>query len=168
MVHISICLNKINSLHLIQWLFFQKFHYMKTKTLLLTLFCISLISSCNNSPRSPSDSEQPNTLTSPVINIATSPIKGVDFSKAKSPYANGELPKEQLVKIDAGHLIVFSKTPVGLKHCFEELKSLLNDNNKSFDAPDVNNILLASYVDGIEDYESLDLSLQTNAVQYKK
>jgi hypothetical protein len=126
------------------------------------------ISSCNNSPKSPSDSEQPNTLKSSVINTITSPIIGVDFSKAKSPYANGELPKEQLVKIDAGHLIVFSKTPVGLKHCFEELKSIINDNNKSFNTPDVNDVLLASYVDGIEDYESLDLSLQSGSSEVTK
>lgn len=121
---------------------------------------MSLISSCNNSPKSPSDSEQPNTLTSSVISTATSPIKGVDFNKAKNPDDNIEFPFEQLIKIDVGYAISFTRTPVGLKHCFEKVKSILYDNNKSFSAPDRDDVLLASYVEGIEDFEHLNLSLQ--------
>ena len=89
-------------------------------------------------------------------------IKTVNFSSA-IPIESSDLPNEVLLKLKTGYAIPFAHTPVGIKHCIEKTISILNANGFEFSSPDINDDLLATYVDDIFDYSGLHTSLSVNS-----
>jgi hypothetical protein len=90
-----------------------------------------------------------------------SQILGIDYSKAK-PISEGS-NEELLYQTVGGRktlMINYATTPVGLKHCIEKAKEIVELNGLNFDKPNVKkNELISALVDGIYDYEMLSLTL---------
>lgn len=92
-----------------------------------------------------------------------SQIIGIDYSKAKPV---SEASEEELVIQMQGtrktYGIIFATTTVGLKHCIEKAKEIVELNGLDFEKPNrKKNELFSDYVDGITDYNNLQLSLKT-------
>ena len=104
--------------------------------------------------------------------ISYGQVKGVDFSKAISPTSNDPIYEVLLNFISDGeknYMIVYSTTPVGLKHCIEKARELASLNNLDFDQPNkMKDELIADYIDGITDYGDLSTSLQVGSSEIKR
>jgi hypothetical protein len=103
-------------------------------------------------------------------------IKGVDFSKAISSdspkFIKSNIVYEQLLKQNpeyGGYVIYYESTPVGLKHCVENVRSIVFENELTFDKPNyLDNSMIGSTVNGIKDYENLWLSINQGQSEIKK
>jgi hypothetical protein len=94
---------------------------------------------------------------------SNSQIIGIDYSKAK-PFLEGtnEELVYQIINGKKTLMITFATTPVGLKHCIEKAKEIVELNGLNFDKPNVKkDELFADFVEGITDYSNLSLSLST-------
>ena len=94
-------------------------------------------------------------------------IKGVDFSKAKLVQVDNEIENETLLKIEDYYVYFYSSTSVGVKHALEELHMILSANDKTLANATFKDIFLASYVDGLTDYESLARSLNAGSSEVR-
>jgi len=55
----------------------------------------------------------------------------------------------------------FNQNTVGVKTAISKVKEILSNNDLDFDSPSKDDSYLASYVDGIYDYENINLSCKT-------
>lgn len=90
-------------------------------------------------------------------------INGVDFSTARVVKTDAALENEILMKVDSDYAITYAQTPVGIKHCMDKLGDIMSANGFTADNTFYNDILLASYVDGLLDYEGLCRSLRVGS-----
>jgi hypothetical protein len=103
-------------------------------------------------------------------------IKSVDFSKAipsDSPkFIKSKIVYEQLLEQNpeyGGYVIYYESTPVGIKHCIENVRSIVFENGLSIDKPNyLDNSIIGSSVDGIKDYENLWRSINQGESEIKK
>lgn len=103
-------------------------------------------------------------------------IKGIDISKAipsDSPkFIKSKIVYEQLLEQNpeyGGYVIYYESTPVGLKHCIENVQSLVFENELIFDKPNyLDNSIIGSTVNGIKDYENLWRSINLGQSEIKK
>ena len=87
-------------------------------------------------------------------------IKGVDFTKAKAFRTDADIENEVLLHVEDGnYAIIYPNTPVGVKHAIERFDKLLSDNDLKISDAIYKDVLLASYVRGLDDYGSLSTSL---------
>ena len=96
-------------------------------------------------------------------------VKGVDFNTAKSK-ANFVRGDEKLTKFDENSYgFTYNKTPEGLKHCVEKLKSILKLNGLDFDKPNLrDNESSPSKLSGSPDYQKISLSLSNGESEIYK
>jgi hypothetical protein len=55
----------------------------------------------------------------------------------------------------------FNENPIGIKKALELTKDICDKNDLNFEEPDSENSYIASYVETINDFEKLDLSIST-------
>jgi len=121
-----------------------------------------------------------------LVTIITLPsftqVKGLDFSKAQIINTIDEMAVETLLKNEKLlnvtiimpeykkiYMILYENTPVGLKHCIDKTKELVQLNGFNFKVPNlINNELYASYVKGITDYGHLCTSIYVGSSEIKK
>lgn len=58
-----------------------------------------------------------------------------------------------------GYMMEFKVNTIGVKNAVEIVKEILSKNNISFVKPQLNKSFLASYVNNIDDYENLNMSI---------
>lgn len=95
--------------------------------------------------------------------LSQAQIAGVNFSEAKTVYNDDEIVYEKLLKTEGKYLFVFQQTPVGVKHCVEKMDELMELNDLNADNAWNTDILLADYVDGLNDYGGLCTSLKAGS-----
>jgi hypothetical protein len=98
-----------------------------------------------------------------------SQIIGIDFSKAIIyDQNNGVYEKLEFIKSENGpiYFINYDQTNIGIKHAFEEVSSILKNNNRSID-PDLNNSYLASNVTNYTEFDILNKSILNDESEIK-
>jgi hypothetical protein len=90
-------------------------------------------------------------------------ILGVNFSSALSLDKADVVKDELLYKTNEGYIMPFAQTPVGIKHCLEKFGEIMELNDLDVDNAYKKDVLLASYVDGLTDYGSLNSSLRAGS-----
>jgi hypothetical protein len=103
-------------------------------------------------------------------------IKGIDLKSAITVENDYELHENygHLVKIydEDSHrynfIINYKENVIGLRSCIQDMFELTELNNKDFSRPDTENDYLASYVDGITDYETLDMSIKAGGSEISR
>ncbi len=59
------------------------------------------------------------------------------------------------------YMYYFNENPIGIKKALELTKDICDKNDLNFEEPDSENSYIASYVETINDFEKLDLSIST-------
>ena len=88
---------------------------------------------------------------------AQAQLKGVDYN-AKAGQTIEQMESEAWFNISGSLVMGFKHTPVGYKHAVKKINELLVLNDLDFNAPDSNENLLTSYIEGLHDYESVNTS----------
>lgn len=100
-----------------------------------------------------------------------SQIIGIDISKAKTFENASDEELFYIVMPDntKAYGMSFETTPVGLKHCVEKVKGIIELNGLSFENPNLKkDELYSSFVEGITDYSNLELSLSTGNAEVNR
>lgn len=86
----------------------------------------------------------------------------------------GEYTKTRLadydvwLQTDLFYIKNFELTPVGLMHSVTEMEKILSDNKISFDKTLTDKSLISSSLEGIKDYEKLDVSIKNGNSEVSK
>jgi len=88
--------------------------------------------------------------------------KGVNYDGALNSKAGDNALKTDILlyQNDSTFFYAYKMNPIGIKHAITKLFELLKANELEYDWPDYEDVYLASYVDNIFDYESLDTSIK--------
>ena len=91
-------------------------------------------------------------------------FKGIDFSTGVTLTSETQQPPmEKLIKHNNNYYYyLYANTPVGLKHAIEQLNDLLQANNLTFDDFKHKSVLIPNWVNGLTDYNNLNLALRTD------
>jgi hypothetical protein len=98
-------------------------------------------------------------------------VKGVELGKAKPIKNNSKVFKnyEDLLVYNGAYCITYPLAPIGLQHCMDKLKTLLAQNNLSWNNPHKDKSFLAATVNpNLEDYTNLHASLQAQASEVNR
>jgi hypothetical protein len=96
-------------------------------------------------------------------------IKTKEIIEAKKPTKdNIEQNEVWLNMYDAFYRIRFEQNPVGVKHLFETLKSVLEVNKLDINNPFLDKSLLASYAKNTDDYGTLNTSIIAGDAEIEK
>jgi hypothetical protein len=98
-------------------------------------------------------------------------VKGIDLAKAKPLKNNSKVFKnyEDLLAYSGAYCITYPLAPVGLQHCMDKLRYLLQQNNLSWNNPHKDKSFLASTVNPhFEDYTNLHASLQAQTSEVNR
>jgi hypothetical protein len=74
---------------------------------------------------------------------------------------------EKWIESNTSYIMKFKINPIGVKHAFEKTKAILYKNNVPFSKTETNSNHLASYVDGLDDYEDINLSINDGSSEIR-
>ena len=101
--------------------------------------------------------------------IGISQLNVFKLSEVKRYPLNVSPSYKQWYEVDSNSFaMLFNQNTVGVIAAFDKIKEILEANDLDFKKPSIEKSFLASYVEGLNDYENLNLSCKTGGSIIKK
>jgi hypothetical protein len=81
---------------------------------------------------------------------------------------NPDKDNEIWIDFTTAYMMTFKQNPIGIKKAFSTLKTILSDNNLSFDLPTVEDSFLSAAVTDLQDFEMLDITIRQGSSEVRK